>query len=188
MTLTKFFDDVYRPLRLRGRSQNTTRLYHATIAAFRRWLVAEGIAAEPALEHLDELLLARYLEHRASTRSPYTAEKERSQLMSLARLANERRLIERLPTCPPGVLPDKIPTAWSAEELRRLFNAASQARGRVCGIPAATMSDTRCCVISKWPSTGRFPRMSPPAMSKPSSSSIRGTTKGEPGRLASAPG
>ena len=136
MTLTRFFDEVYRPLRLRGRSQNTTRLYHATIAAFRRWLVAEGIAAEPALEHLDELLLARYLEHRASTKSPYTAEKERSQLMSLARLANERRLIDRLPTCPPGVLPDKVPTAWSADELRRLFEAASHATGRVHGLPA----------------------------------------------------
>lgn len=136
MTLTKFFNDVYRPLRLRGRSENTSRLYHATIAAFRRWLVAEGIATEPALEHLDELLLARYLEHRARTRSPYTAEKERSQLMSLAKLANERRLIDRLPTCPPSVLPDKVPTAWSADELRRLFVAASEAKGMVAGVPA----------------------------------------------------
>jgi integrase len=137
MTLPQFFDNVYRPLRLRGRSTNTSRLYHATIAAYRRWLQAEGIAQEPALEHLEELLLARYLEHRASTRSPYTAEKERSQLMSLARLANERRLIDRLPTCPPGVLPDKVPTAWSADELRRLFQAASQARGTIAGVPAS---------------------------------------------------
>lgn len=137
MTLTKFFSDVYRPLRLRGRSENTSRLYHATIAAYGRWLRAEGIATEPSLEHLDELLLARYLEHRASTRSPYTSEKERSQLMSLARLANERRLIDRLPTCPPGVLPDKVPTAWSAEELRTLYKAASQARGIVAGVQAS---------------------------------------------------
>lgn len=136
MTLTKFFSDVYRPLRLRGRSDNTSRLYHATIAAYRRWLRAECIADEPALEHLDELLLARYLEHRSSTRSPYTAEKERSQLMSLARLANERRMIDRLPTCPPGVLPDKVPTAWSTDELRRLYKAAGEARGRVAGVPA----------------------------------------------------
>ena len=136
MKLTKFFNDVYRPLRLRGRSENTSRLYHATIAAFRRWLLAEGIADEPSLEHLDELLLARYLEHRQATRSPYTAEKERSQLMSLAKLANERRLIDRVPTCPPSVLPDKVPTAWTADELRRLWKAASEATGQVAGVPA----------------------------------------------------
>ncbi len=137
MTLTAFFNEVYRPLRLRGRSQNTSRLYHATIAAYRRWLQAERIADEPALEHLEELLLARYLEHRQATRSPYTAEKERTQLMAMARLANERRMMDRLPTCPPGVLPDKVPTAWSTDELRRLYQAASQARGMVAGVPAA---------------------------------------------------
>ena len=137
MTLTTFFNTVYRPLRLRGRSERTSKLYHATITAYRKWLKAEGIADEPTLEHLDELLLSRFLEHRSSTRSPYTAERERCGLMSLAKLANERRLIDRLPTCPPAVLPDKVPTAWSADELRRLFEAASQAPGRVCGIPAS---------------------------------------------------
>ena len=74
MTLRKFFDTTYRPLRLRGRSPRTTALYYATFSAFGKWLRAEGIAEEPAIEHLEELLLARYLEHRASTRSPYTAE------------------------------------------------------------------------------------------------------------------
>lgn len=137
MTLTHFFGTVYRPLRLRGRSENTSRLYAATIAAFGRWLKAEGIADEPGLEHLEELLLARYLESRAANRSPYTAEKERTQLMSMARLANERRLIDRIPTCPPGVLPDKVPTAWSADELRKLLAAAGSARGMVSGVPAA---------------------------------------------------
>ena len=137
MTLTKFFNDVYRPLRLRGRSERTSILYKHTITAYRKWLQAEGIADEPALEHLDELLLARFLEYRAATHSPYTAERERCGLMALARLANERRLIDRLPTCPPGVLPDRIPTAWSADELRRLFAAAGEIRGQVAGVPAS---------------------------------------------------
>lgn len=137
MTLTEFFRTVYRPLRLRGRSENTSRLYAATIAAFQRWLVAEGIAETPQLEHLDELLLARYLEHRQQTKSPYTAEKERTQLMAMARLANERRLLDRIPTCPPGVLPDRVPTSWSEEELHRLFASASRARGMVGPVPAS---------------------------------------------------
>lgn len=139
MTLATFFDTVYRPLRLRGRSPKTSTLYHATIQAFRKWLRREGIADEPAIEHLDELLLARFLEDRATNRSPYTAEKERSQLMSLARLAWERRVpgMAHLPTCPPGTLPDRVPTAWSVDQLQRLFRAASEARGRVGAIPAS---------------------------------------------------
>jgi integrase len=138
MTLAKFFDTVYRPLRLRGRSPKTSTLYHATINAYRKWLRAEGIADEPAIEHLEELMLARFLEQRAANKSPYTAEKERSQLMSLARLAWERRVpgMDRLPTCPPGVLPDKVPHAWSVDELQRLFAAASAAKGKVGPVPA----------------------------------------------------
>lgn len=139
MTLKEFFDTVYRPLRLRGRSPKTTALYYATISAYRRWLRANQIADEPAIEHLEELLMARYLEDRIATRSAYTAEKERSQLMSLARLAWERRVpgMERLPTCPPGVLPDRVPHAWSLEELQTLFRAVSTAKGRVGPVPAA---------------------------------------------------
>lgn len=138
MTLKEFFKTTYRPLRLRGRSANTARLYDNLFRQFDKWLAAEGIAAEGSVEHLDELLLARYLEHRAVSRSPYTAEKERSQLLALARLAWERRVpgLERMPTCPPSVLPDRIPTAWTAEELRRLFAAAGKAKGFVGTIPA----------------------------------------------------
>lgn len=139
MRLTEFFDTVYRPLRLRGRSQNTSRLHHATITQFSRWLREQGIADDARLEHLDELVLARYLEHRAGKRSPYTAERERSSLMALARLAWERRVpgLERMPTCPPSVLPDRVPTAWSTEEMRRLFVAASRPRRSVGRIPEA---------------------------------------------------
>jgi integrase len=138
MTLQEFFKTTYRPLKLRGRSPNTARLYDNLFKQFDKWLAAEGIADAGCIEHLDELLLARYLEHRAATRSAYTAEKERSQLLALARLAWERRVpgLERMPTCPPAILPDQVPTAWTAEEMQRLFAAAGRARGTVGTIPA----------------------------------------------------
>ena len=138
MTLREFFKTVYRPLRLRGRSPKTSTLYEATFRAFDRWLVSEGIAAEGQIEHLDELVLARYLEHRAATKSPYTAERERCALMAIARLAWERRVpgLERMPSCPPGRLPDRVPTAWSTEELQRLFAEAGRAQRYVGKIPA----------------------------------------------------
>jgi len=139
MTLHEFFKTTYRPLRLRGRSHKTITLYECLFRSFDRWLASEGIAAHGSIEHLDELLLARYLEHRAATVSPYTAEKERCQLMALARLAWERRVpgMERMPTCPPSVLPDRVPTAWSTAEMQALFAAAGKAKRHVGKIPAA---------------------------------------------------
>jgi len=128
MLLIDLFTTLYRPLRLRGRSPETTRLYHCTLRAFGRWL-----GREPELRDLDELVMARYLEARAGQVAPLTAEKERSQLCALAALAWERRLIHTKPSCPPATVPDRIPTAWSVDELRRLLTAASDPRtyGRV---------------------------------------------------------
>ena len=68
MLLQTLFDDFYRPLRLRGRSANTTRLYGCTIRAFGKWL-----GYEPTIDDLSDLMISLYLEQRAATRSPYTA-------------------------------------------------------------------------------------------------------------------
>lgn len=132
MTLLRYFDEVYRPLKLRGRSANTTRLYGCTIRSFGKFLGRSANLADIA----DELTLARYLEHRQTTRSPYTAEKERSQLIAMAKLANERRMIDRMPTCDPCVLPDRMPMAWSEDELHRLYQAASATRGHIGAMKA----------------------------------------------------
>lgn len=132
MDLRHYFDQTYRPLRLRGRSANTTRLYHCTIRSLARFL-----ERTPTLDDLaDELTLARFLEHRQQTRSPYTAERERSALMAMARLAADRRLIPVMPLCEPCVLPDRIPAAWSEDELRRLYAAAGAVHGHVGVVPA----------------------------------------------------
>jgi len=131
--LAEFFESVYRPLRLRGRSPATARLYGCTMRAFGRWL-----GREPEVGDLEELLLARYLEARAGPVAPLTVEKERSQLVALAGLAWERRLIETKPTCPPGPVPDRVPQAWSICEMQTLLAAASDPatfRGRPGGRP-----------------------------------------------------
>ncbi len=120
MRLQDLFENVYRPLRLRGRSPATTRLYGCTLRAFGRWL-----GRDPEIRDLDELVLARYLEARATQVAALTVEKERSQLNALAGLAWERRLIEVKPSCPPGLIPDRVPTAWSVDELRKLMAAVS---------------------------------------------------------------
>jgi integrase len=135
MTLTTFFSDYYKPLRLRrGCSPNTSRLYAVTIGNFGMWL-----GHDPTLKDIaDEVKLARYLSERAETLSAYTVEKERSQLMALARFALERGMLPgaRLPSCPPGVIPERTPTSWSIDDMRRLHEVAVQRKGWVGPIPA----------------------------------------------------
>lgn len=131
-TLDEFFTRVYRPLRLRGRSENTARLYGCLLRQFARWLERPATIADLS----DELLLAAFLDHRAERHSPWTVEKERAQLVSLARLAFERRLIDRLPACPATPLPLRTPTSWTTAELNRLFAAARGRQGFVGGMPA----------------------------------------------------
>jgi integrase len=119
MKLVDLFENLYRPLRLRGRSPRTSKLYHCTFRAFER-----GIGHEPTLADLDELVLAKYLELRVTQVSPHSAERERIALMALARLAWERRLLEVLPVCPPAPVPERIPTAWSIDDMKRLMALA----------------------------------------------------------------
>ncbi len=133
MELQRFFDDYYRPLRLRGRSPATNKLYGCTIRAFGKFLTRPATLEDLA----DEVTLARFIERRQTQVSPYSTEKERSQLMSMAKLANERRMIPAMPSCQPSVLPDRVPQAWSDDELRRLFAAAASTQGRVGSVPAS---------------------------------------------------
>jgi integrase len=120
MLLTDLFTTLYRPLRLRGRSPATVRLYGCMLRAYGRYL-----GREPELRDLDELALARYLEARAKMVAPLSCERERNQLVALAGLAWERRLLDAKPSCPPAPIPDRVPTAWSVDELRQLMAAVS---------------------------------------------------------------
>jgi integrase len=131
MLLTELFENLYRPLRLRGRSANTTRLYGCTLRSFSKWL-----GYEATLQDLTDLTISRFLEHRASIRSPYTAEKERSQLLSLWRLAADRNLLKDRPCVPPGPLPERTPEAWSLEQMHALMRAAEATRGTVGNVEA----------------------------------------------------
>jgi integrase len=131
MTLQEFFDFHYSPLRLRGRSENTTRLYGCTLRSFAKFL-----GRTPTLEDLDDLTVSRFLAARAKRVSPFTAEKERTQLLSLARFSFDRGLRTTRPCVPPAPLPERVPTAWSIESIRSVMAAAANEQGVVCGTPA----------------------------------------------------
>jgi len=131
MLLADLFSNYYRPLRLRGKSLQTCRLYGCTIRTFGKWL-----GYPPTVDDLSDLMLSRFLEERAATRSPYTAEKERTQLVSLARFARDRGLIQMMPEVPPAPLPERVPLAFTLTELQGIMRAAAATRGTVGHVAA----------------------------------------------------
>jgi site-specific recombinase XerD len=131
MTLTEFFRDFYKPLRLRGRSANTVRLYGNTVTQFAKFL-----GRSPTLDDLSDLTMSRYLDHRCESRSVFTAEKERSQLFAMWRCAADRRLVECRPTLQVTPMPTRIPTAWSVDQLKQLLTTAKVATGNIGDVPA----------------------------------------------------
>jgi len=133
MKLSELFEDYFSPLRLRGKSPNTTRLYRCTLRSYDKFL---GRPAEVERD-LDDLQLARFLSARASVRSPYTAERERNQIVSLWRFASDRRIVDSRPCVPPASrLPERIPSVWSADQLRHLISVAGATPGIIGDAPA----------------------------------------------------
>ncbi len=130
ITLQELFQSKYRPLRLRGRSQNTIRLYGCTLRSFSKWLRTEA-----RLSDLTDLTVSGFLEQRCVECSPYTAEKERTQLLCLWRFACDLRLIDDRPMVPQAPLPDVVPKAWSIEEMQSLYRAARYTREPVGDVP-----------------------------------------------------
>lgn len=143
MKLIDLFENNFRPLRLRGRSENTSRLYRCTLRSFDRFL------GRPAtIEDFDDLVLSRFLDKRARERSPFTSEKERSQLVSLWRFARDRGITRTGPCVPPQArLPERVPQCWSVEELQHLVSIAGATPGMVGDVPAGLFWKTLICVL-----------------------------------------
>lgn len=123
----------YVPLRLRGRSRNTIRLYECTIRSFERYLGRQSVT-----DDLSDLVVARYLMSRERDVASHTIEKERSQLCALWRFSFDRRIVgvESRPFLSPAPLPERICRAWSVEELQQLVRCASSQPGRIGRCPA----------------------------------------------------
>ena len=132
MRLDAFITDVYRPLRLRGKSPRSVALHNVAVRNFSKW-----IGHHATLADLDDLTLARYLDARAEQVAPHTVERERSALCAQWRLACDRGILTVRPTIQPTPLPQKIPTAWTVAQLDQLFEAARHAPGMVGPVPAA---------------------------------------------------
>jgi len=129
--------DTYAPLN--GISERTVRIYGFTLKAFGEFLgeqAGEGYI-EPTIDHLEELVVARFLAHRLRTRSVGTAAKDRTQLRAIWEFLARRGVVKTWPSMRPIRVPERVPKAWLIDEFRRLLSAASEERGEIVGVPAA---------------------------------------------------
>lgn len=133
LSLRWFLREVYAPLKLRGRSQNTMRLYLGSIGAFERFL-----GHDPLLADLSDDTVARFLSfRRAQEISPYTVEKDRCQLLAIWRFAARRQdaagqpYVSTWPWVEREKLPKRIPLAWLDTELTLILRACEALRGTV---------------------------------------------------------
>lgn len=131
MTLTTLFEQYARK-HLRGKSENTLRLYRHTIGTFAKFL-----KREPTIQDLDADLIQDFIWHVVkSGRSIATANKDRAQLCCLWNYAAKNRIVDKYPDVPVIPEPDRVPMAWMPDELKRILQAAkteSQPVGEVSG-------------------------------------------------------
>lgn len=131
MYLREFLDTVYVPLRLRGRSPETIRLLRHAVRQFGLWL-----GRDPVLEDLDDLVVSRFLAHRAESLQPNSVARERSAIVAIWNLAQARGLVRCRPVISPELIPETTPRAFTADELERLWESCGEARGWIGPVPA----------------------------------------------------
>jgi integrase len=129
MLLSLYLTDVYAPLR--GLGARSISLYQYTIAAF-----SDFIGHAATVGDLEELAVARFLAARLAGKAAATVAKDRAQLHALWQMAARRGLSKTWPEIRRVRVPERVPEAWMADEVRRLIDAASQERGMIEGVPA----------------------------------------------------
>lgn len=125
MLLIDFFRNVYVPRRLRGRSQNSIRLYELCITQFSR-----TVGHPPQIADLTEDNLLTHLARRHAV-APATRNKELAELTALWRLASQRKLIDTWPDLQPETEPERTPIAWMASEVHAIMRAAARQQGTI---------------------------------------------------------
>ena len=148
-TLRTLYAQDFEPLRLRGRSRDTKRLYQTTLNNFERFL-----ERPPVADDLTDETVSRYLSWFLDRgRSPYTVNKERSNLLALWRFLCRRRgadgqpIVADWPNVEPEIEPVDDPVAWLDHELATLFNALLAVPGMIGKLPACLWWFALHCIL-----------------------------------------
>lgn len=131
--LSTFFEHVYRPAKLRGKSPNTLRLYRNTLANFGRFLSRKATMDDLA----DDVVGAFMSWHIDRGRSPETANKDGGQILAIWRFAARKGYLTHWPDVDMLPCPKRTPRAWLQSELAKLFEATYAEPGTICGVKAS---------------------------------------------------
>ena len=132
-TLNDFFAACYRPRRLLGCSAPTIKHYAVAIRHLHRFFGRPVTLADLA----DEDRVAEFMAWFAEGRRPATVATQRSQMVALLTYAHRRGLIAAVPDIPRVSQLQHAPDSYTVTEVARLVNAARDAVGEICGIPAS---------------------------------------------------
>lgn len=132
MTIDQLFE-IYSRKRLKSGSKNTTRLYKFSIKNFG---ISIGVANPTLADFTDDNLERHMWRIISEGLSPATANKDCSQLSAMWRFANLNRMVETWPNVRLLPLPERVPLAWTASEVKRLLASIEHEDGEICRIPA----------------------------------------------------
>jgi integrase len=142
MRLDDFLTQIYVPLKLRGRSQESIRLLRHAITQFSRWLGRPAV-----LEDCDDLVVSQFLAKRGEKLAPESVARERSGLLAIWNLAQARGMVRLRPCVSTELVPERTPRALTEEELARLFAVAERSTGWVGPVPAKVFFPTLIAVL-----------------------------------------
>lgn len=132
MHLSDFFETVYLPRKLFGRSPQTARLIRYSIDSFEKTL-----KRKPVIDDLcDDNIRRHMMRVIADGKSVATANKDRAQLCAVWRFAFLLRYIDHQPTVQQLPQPERVPRAWEQHEVQSLLDACGRLKGKVGQIPA----------------------------------------------------
>jgi integrase len=133
VSLRDFYNRYYRPIQLAQASCDCKKQYLQNIRK-----ADDAAGGTCRLSDLSDDLLARVCGRLLSEgRSPATANKVRSQLVALWNFAARRGLVTTWPTLRKYREYKREPTAWTREQLTRLFAVAASRKGSIGRVPAS---------------------------------------------------
>ncbi len=134
MPLTTLLEQHYTRERLVGKSPETTRLYRCSISTF-----AKHLGRQPVIRDLRQSTVIDFLRHEIAKgkRAASTIEKDRVQLLALWRYCAKKRWLLQYPEIQAVPCPERIPDAWTREDMEKIIEACQSLRGIIGRTPTA---------------------------------------------------
>lgn len=149
-TLNWLLHKKYFPRNVRIRSQKTKVCYDKALRDFR-----DMLRHEPTIEDLtDDNIEALQARLRESKLAPKTVNERIGRIVALWNWLAKKRMIEQFPAIIPLPCPQRSPTAWTQEQLAKLFDACRREPGTIDGVPAGKWWEAIHAVI--WDSGARI--------------------------------